>query len=453
MQYRSEQTAYKLMRTSDMPAQSAPTLAERYARVCPGPQSNLRTPPGTHPVFIARGRGARIWDEEGKQYIDFTASAGPGILGHGNPELLAALKDQLDVLYHAHPGEVCTRLQMQLAEKIRDHVPCAQAARFVLSGSEAVQLALRLARAYTGRNTFIRFEGHYHGWLDNVSGGAIAPGADSYSEPHDPPADPLFTAGRGRGSFHGSLLLPWNDTQVLEAAFRTHGHDLALVLMEPIMCNGGCCWPNAGYLQRVRQLCDEHGTLLCFDEILTGFRMGLGGAQSELAVTPDLATFGKALAGGIPLAVVAGRREVMDLLLKRTVISGGTFNGYPLGTAAALATVDILARDDGRFFRELRRRTHELTEGLRTVAQRRGVPLLIQGINGLITVMFTSRRSATNIHEFASADMPRYHRFAARMRERGVLLLWNGRWYLHGGFADEDIAAAIACADAVLGEP
>lgn len=428
------------------------TLMSEYLRVVAGPQSNLRTPPGTEPIFVKRGSGARVWDAHGTEHIDFTASAGPAILGHGNPEQLSEIKRQLDTLCHTHPGEMCSELQTELAQAICTFVPCAQSVRFLLSGTEAVQLAIRLARAHTGRTTFVRFEGHYHGWLDNISGGSICPSARGYSHPDDSPEDSLYTAGRAPDAFAHSLMLPWNDPEILASAFRDHGNDIALVLMEPIMCNGGCCWPKPGYLERVRQLCDENGALLCFDEILTGFRMGMGGAQEALGVTPDLAVFGKALAGGLPLSAVAGSRSIMQLLENRQVVAGGTFNGYPLGVASALATLRILSRDNGAFFRNLEHLTLLLSKGLQEIADRRGIAMLIQSINGLIKVMFTDRRIASDVQEVAEEDSATYHRFAELMRASGVLLLWNGRWYLHGGFTEQDIAAALDRADDALGK-
>ena len=272
---------------------------ERAIRVMPGPQSNLRTPVGVKPLFIVKGEGSRLWDVDGNEYVDFMCGVGPGILGYSNGEFIQTLKDQLDTLYYLVSGAAQTPMEVELAEKFQEHVPCADKVRFCLSGTEAVQLAIRLARAYTKRPYFIRFEGHYHGWLDNVLGGLVDDRTSGKPFAMEGDQDPLGTEGRSPGAFQESFKIPWNDIRVLERVLERYGKEVAMVHMEPILCNAGCCAPKPGYLERVRELCDQYEIVLSFDEVITGFRVAPNCAQGLLGVTPDIATFGKALASGV----------------------------------------------------------------------------------------------------------------------------------------------------------
>ena len=218
-------------------------------------------------------------------------------------------------------------MEIELAEKFIQHVPCAQMTRFALSGSEAVQLAIRLARAYTKRRYFIRFEGHYHGWLDNVLGGMVNDHATGKPFAVESNEDPVRTEGRDSAAFEQSFKLPWNEIEVLERVLEKYGEEVAMIHMEPILCNFGGCPLRPGYLEKVRELCTKYGIVLSFDEIITGFRVALNCAQGILGVTPDLATFGKALAGGISMSAVAGKKEILNLLFEQKVIGAGTFSG------------------------------------------------------------------------------------------------------------------------------
>ncbi|MGD0916673.1 MAG: aminotransferase class III-fold pyridoxal phosphate-dependent enzyme, partial [Thermodesulfobacteriota bacterium] len=232
-------------------------LLERARKVMPGPQSNLRMPLSAKPTFIVEGKGARFWDVDGNEYIDFMIGAGPGIFGHGNEEYIQGLKNQLDMLYYLISGAAQTPTEVELAEKFVQYVPCAEKVRFCLSGTEAVQLAIRLARSYTKRPYFIRFEGHYHGWLDNVLGGMVNDNPVEMPFAVESEQDPLGTEGKEPNAFKQSFKLPWNDVEVLEKVLKKHGEEVAMVLMEPINCNGGCCPPRPGYLEKVRELCSR----------------------------------------------------------------------------------------------------------------------------------------------------------------------------------------------------
>ncbi len=303
-------------------------LYQRAEKVLPGPQSNLRIPLSVAPTYIVRGEGARLWDVDDREYIDYMIAAGPGILGHSNKAYIEAVTEQLNRLYYTVSGATQTPMEVELAEKIVRHVPCAEKVRFGISGTEVVQLAIRLARGYTGRRVFIRFEGAYHGWLDNVLGGMtsedpgryprlkpwhlslyqlrwtpygrtfIHPRASPWNSalrvirnPHpiESGDDPMGTGGRDPVAFDQSFRLPWNKPDVIDKVLEKYWREVAMILVEPVQA-AGCFEPKPGFLDHLRDLCDHYGILLCFDEVVTGFRLALGGAQEAYGVTPDLAT-------------------------------------------------------------------------------------------------------------------------------------------------------------------
>jgi len=425
-------------------------LCKRAERVMPGAQSNLRIPLGAKPLFIIRGEGAHMWDADGNEYIDFMIAAGPGILGHGNREYIQGLKNQLDTLYYSVSGASQTPMEVELAEKFVQHVPCANKVRFCLSGTEAVQLAIRLARARTKRRYFIRFEGHYGGWLDNVLGGVVNDNPADRPFPVESDRDPLGTEGRDPGAFEQCFLLPWNNIEILERALKKYGGEVAMIHMEPINCTGGCCPPRPGYLERVRELCTEYGIVLSFDEVITGFRVALNCAQGELGVTPDIGTFGKAMAGGVPMAAVAGRSEILDLLLEGKVVGAGTFNGYAFGVAASLVTLNILERDNGAYYRKVDGLQNRLMEGLKEISKRHGIPTLIQGPRGMFLFQFIDKDIAYSVRDLREADVEKQNRFRALLAEDGILIMWGGRWYVSGGLTEADVDRALECADRAM---
>ncbi len=426
-------------------------LVTRAKKVLAGPQSNLRVPVNIRPTFIVRGEGARLWDTDGKEYTDYMIAAGPGVLGHGHPEYLAALHRQLDQLLYSVSGATQTPMEVELAEKFNRHVPCAEKTRFALSGTEGVQLAIRLARAYTGRRIFIRFEGHYHGWLDNVLGGLVHDDPVANPHPYEGEEDPLGTNGRDPAAFEQCFRLPWNDGEVLEKVLERYGEEVALIHMEPINTNGGCLLPRPGFLEKVRELTRRFGILLSFDEVVTGFRVALGGAQKVYGVTPDLATYGKALAAGIPISAVAGKAEIMDQLLDGRVVGAGTFNGYPFGITAALTTIKILEKEDGAIYNRVDESQKRLVDGLHEIGTRRGIDHLIQGCRGVFLFHFTDLEAAWSVRDLAKADHERQHKFRVNLAEEGVLIMWGGRWYVSAAVTDADVDRTLEAADRALG--
>lgn len=427
-------------------------LQEQALKVTPGPQSNLAGLwKGMESRFLVKGKGAHVWDVDGNEYIDYINGLGPGILGHSNEEYTQALKEQLDNLLYAS-GWCQSPMEVELGQKFVQHVPCAERVRFMLSGTEAVQLVIRLARAYTGRRYFIRFEGHYNGWLDNVLGGLVNDKATGKPLALDSDEDPLKTEGRDPAAFEYSFKLPWNDIETLERVLEKYGEEVALIHMEPILINSGCCPPRPGYLERVRELCTKYGIVLSFDEIITGFRVGLSGAQGMLGVTPDIATFGKAVAGGTPMSAVAGKKEILELLIQQRVVGAGTFNGYPLGLAAALATIKILEKDDGAVYRHIDKVQNRLTTGLKEIGKKHGLPVLLQGPRGAFLYEFLDKEVAYGIRDLKDVDPTKQIKFRTLMLEEGILFFKRARWYVSGAITEADVDKTLDCAGRAIGK-
>ena len=424
-------------------------LYQRAEKVLPGPQSNLRIPISIAPTYIVRGEGARLWDADGREYIDYMIAAGPGILGHSNSAFIDAVTEQLNRLYYTVSGASQTPMEIELAEKFVRHVPCAEKVRFCISGTEAVQLAIRLARGYTGRRIFIRFEGAYHGWMDNVLGGLTS--EDPVENPHPLASkdDPLGTEGRDPSAFDQSFRIPWNAPEVIERVLEKHGREVAMILVEPVQA-AGCFEPKPGFLEHLRELCDRYGIVLCFDEVVTGFRLALGGAQEAYGVTPDLATYGKALAAGVPMAAVAGKAEIMDLLKTCRVVGAGTFNGYPLGVAAALATLSILETGNADVYSRVDENQARLTKGLQEIARAQGVKMLVQGVRGLFVIHFTEKEKVFSNRDLRGTDPTLPNRLRMLLADEGVLIMWGGRWYPTAAHTTTDVDETLEKAERVL---
>ena len=445
--------------------QSNAELTRMFDEVYPGSHSNLRKVSvqiSSERIFIVKGRGARVWDADGKEYVDFVCGAGPNILGHCHPEFTNALKEHLETLpITVGSGMLFTPHDIEVARKIVNYVPSAEKVKFCATGTEAVQIAIRLARAYTGRRIFLRFEGHYHGWMDNVLGGvgdhelfqAIREGKSVTRKPYPRRSeeDVLETEGRDPAAFEQCYMIPWNDFEVLERILEKCGEEIAMIHCEPISVNHGCMPPLPGFLERVRELCTKYGIVLSFDEVITGFRVGLGGIQKELGITPDLTTLGKAMAAGLPCAAVVGKNEIMELHKNRRILGPGTYMGYPLALTAALATIRILERDNGAVYREFDRLQKRLADGLKSIAKGRGIPLMIQGCRGAFNTYFVEKEVAYRDEDLAGVDWGKVQKFWEEMAKEGVLGMLGARWYLSVGLMDRDIDWSLEAAERVMG--
>jgi glutamate-1-semialdehyde 2,1-aminomutase len=410
--------------------------ATRY--LAGGVSSNFRLGISPTPLVIRGGDGPYLIDVDGNRLIDYYLGMGPMILGHSPRRVIDAVKAQLDhgILFAGQ-----TEAEFEAARLVCELVPCAERVRFGSSGTEVVQAALRLARAATGRKTIIKFEGHYHGWLDNVQW-SVAP-TQEVCGPAGKPSKVPGTLGQDLHSGDHLDILGWNDLQAVEE--RLALGDVAAVIMEPTMCNTSAILPRAGYLEGVRAACSGNGALLIFDEVITGFRLSAGGAQQRLGVVPDMATFGKALANGFPVAALAGRADLMDRFASGQVMHGGTYNGHPATMAATVATLQELAQ--GNVYELIERRGRRLMDGIADVLRRAEFPARVQGFPGIFHVAFGVTEPIETFRDTFAIDRTRYVKFTTALVERGVRALERGAWFLSAEHDDAVIDRTLEIAE------
>lgn len=400
------------------------------------------------PLVIDHADGSRLIDIDGNEYVDYVLGFGPMLLGHSPPEVIDAVKSQLDRGFTYGAQHV---LEAEVAERLVDAIPCAELVCFSSTGSEAVQAALRIARAATGRSKIVKFEGHYHGWLDPMS--VSTPGLAAADPTASPPLEPIPATGGQADCAELLAIARWNDADELAALLDQRGDDIAAVIMEPVAANGGLIPPAPGYLERARELTAANGSLLIFDEVVTGFRLARGGAQERFGVTPDLATYGKAIAAGMPLSAVAGTRDVMEVVADGRVRHVGTFNCAPPAAAAAAAALDIYRERSPGLYADLDRAATTLAEGLADAAAEADVPLRIHQVGPLVqTFILDPGASVTQYADTLAADLARFARFAEKMLERGVIVLPRGWWFLSTAHSEEDIELTLDAARSALAE-
>jgi glutamate-1-semialdehyde 2,1-aminomutase len=411
-----------------------------------GVSSNVRLAEKPVPLFFQRGKGSRLYDVDSNEYIDYMLGQGPDIFGHAPDFLVDAVSSatQSGITFAGQH-----ELEIRVSETIQRLVPSAELVRYASSGTEVVQAALRLARAYTGRSKYIKFEGQYHGWVDSVlySTAPTLEQAGPYASPNPAP----MSAGMATSTANDIIVLPWNDIDLLTETLNRHHEQVAAIITEPVMCNTNCIMPEPGYLEEMRRLCDERGIVLIFDEVITGFRLALGGAQELMGITPDLTTFAKAMAGGFPIAAVAGKREIMDLMAEGRVMHGGTVNGNIMSLAATEASLQKLMENDGAAIKQLYSTGRALMEGLRERAARHEIEVLVQGPGPAFAMAFTDTSEITDYRShLANADTQRYARFCQGMLERGVRLIGRGIWFVSTAHTEEDIERTLTVADEVF---
>jgi glutamate-1-semialdehyde 2,1-aminomutase len=386
-------------------------LFERSRRLIPGgvnsPVRAFRAVGGT-PVFFKRGQGAWLWDEDDRRYVDYVGSWGPMILGHAHPEVVAAVKEAAEAgLSFGAP----TARELEMAECLTTLLPGLEEVRLVSSGTEATMSAIRLARGFTGRSKIVKFEGCYHGHADSLLVKAGS-GALTFGQPSSAGV-PVEVAAH-------TLTLPYNDTAAVEAVFAELGPQIAGVIVEPIAGNMNLVLPAPGFLETLRRLCSAHGTVLIFDEVMTGFRVGLKGAQGLFGIEPDLTTLGKVIGGGLPVGAFGGRREIMEQLAPNgPVYQAGTLSGNPVAVAAGLATLKAVMAPG--FYERLADTTARLMQGLTEAAHRHGVPFSAQSVGGMFGLYF-SPRPPTTYQEVMACDREAFNRFFHAMLEAGVYL-------------------------------
>lgn len=363
---------------------------------------------GGQPIFIKRGSGCRIYDEDDNAYIDYVCSWGPLILGHAHPVIVDTIKKAAE---NGMTFGASTQLEIELAEMIVEAVPSIEMVRLVSSGTEALMSAIRVARGYTGRAKAIKFEGCYHGHSDGLLAKAGS-GVATFGLPD--------SAGVPAGVTSDTIVLPYNDIDAVSNALNTIGNDVACIVLEPVAGNMGVVPPRPGYLMHLRELCDKYGIVLLFDEVITGFRVAYGGAQELYGVTPDMTTLGKIIGGGLPVGAYGGRREIMKCVAPvGPVYQAGTLSGNPLAVSAGIATLKLL-REQG-LYQELDRKANLLKNGITQAAASAGVKIQSNAVGSMMTTFFTSE----SVFDYTSAkksDTSLYARFFNAMLENGVYL-------------------------------
>jgi glutamate-1-semialdehyde 2,1-aminomutase len=431
-------TAQSAVDAGATPAMSFEESARRIARnaqwMAGGVNSNFRLNISPTPLAFERAEGPYLFDVDGNRLIDYYLGMGPMILGHSPETVRAAVHDQIDkgILFAGQSD-----LEAEAARLVCTLVPCAERIRFGSSGSEVVQGAIRLARAATGRRIILKFEGHYHGWFDNILW-STAPGLNA-AGPAEAPVAVAGSAGQDPQAADGIEIMVWNDLDRLEQ--RLSRGDVAGVIMEPAMCNAGAIHPSPGYLEGVRAACTRTGTILIFDEVITGFRLSAGGAQGLFGVTPDLATFGKAIANGFPVAALAGRADLLDLFATGGVVHGGTYNSQCLSMAATVATLRDLTP---ALYETIDRRGRRLMDGIRTALEDAGIKAVVTGFPGIFHVGFGLEAPARDYRDLTRIDRPAYVAFTTALLKRGVRALERGAWFLSREHDESVIDATLA---------
>ena len=392
---------------------------------------------GGEPFVVERGNGARIWDADGNEYIDYVLSWGPLVLGHAAPVILEALRE---TMARGTSFGIPTGLEVTLGELVRERMPHVEMMRFVSSGTEATMSALRLARAATGRDLLLKFDGCYHGHADSflVRAGS---GVATLGLPNSPGVPDALAAL--------TLTAPFNDVAATEAIMIAHGDRIAAIFVEPIVGNAGFITPDAAFLPALRRLATEHGALLVFDEVMTGFRVAPGGAAEYFGITPDLTTLGKVIGGGLPVAAYGGRRDLMELVAPSgPMYQAGTLSGNPLAMAAGIATLTALTPD---VHAGIGQRTRALVEGLRHIAARRGVPFTADSAGSMFGFFFRAE-PVRSYADARTADVELFRRFFHAALDRGVYIAPSAfeAGFVSAAHGDEEIAMTLERLDDAL---
>ena len=416
-------------------------LFDRALRSIPGgvnsPVRAFRAVGGT-PKFFVRGEGARVWDVDGNGYIDYVGSWGPLVMGHAYPPAVAAITEAAK---HGLSFGAPTEIELEMAELLAKLVPSLELVRLVSSGTEATMSALRLARGHTGRDLIVKFEGCYHGHADSLlvkaGSGALTLGQPS-------------SAGVPEDTARHTLVLDYNDTEALEQCFKQQGGRIAALIVEPVAGNMNLVAPRSGFLQSCRELCTRHGSVLIFDEVMTGFRVAPGGAQAHYGIKPDLTTLGKVIGGGMPVGAFGGRRDIMEKIAPLgRVYQAGTLSGNPVALAAGMATLNGLLAPG--VFEGIAAAARSLTEGLAAIARQQGIAFSAQNIGSMIGLYFRAT-PPTSFAEVMQCDKERFNRFFHAMLDRGVYLAPSAyeAGFISAAHGKAEIDAPLAAAEAAF---
>ena len=386
---------------------------------------------GGDPVFIERGEGAYIFDADGNRYLDCIGSWGPLVLGHAHPQIVDAITRQL---YKGTTFGAPTALEVALAQAVCEAVPSVEKVRLVSSGTEATMSAVRVARGWTGRDRIVKFEGNYHGHADFLLAKAGS-GVATLGLPE--------CAGVPRGATADTITLPYNDIPAIQDLFHREGDTIACVIVEPVVGNMGCVPPDNGFLTVLREVTHQSGSVLIFDEVMTGFRLAYGGAQERFGITPDMTCLGKIVGGGLPLGAYGGRADIMDAVAPvGPVYQAGTLSGNPVAVTAGLTMLGLLHTGKADIYARLEAVGATLADGLRQAAQKAGVPIVVNQVGSMLTVFFTNAPRVTDYTEAKTSDTARFGRWFRALLDSGVY--WPPSQYeaafLSAVMTDEDIA-------------
>ncbi len=394
---------------------------------------------GGDPLFFKRGEGAYLVDEDNRRYVDYVGSWGPMILGHAHPQVIAVVQEAAaNGLSFGAP----TAVETSMAERVCELVPSVESVRMVSSGTEATMSAIRLARGYTGRDKIVKFEGCYHGHADSLlvkaGSGALTLGVPTS------PGVPVDLAKH-------TVTLSYNDPEQVRSTFEQVGAEIAAVIVEPVAGNMNCVPPVPGFLESLREACDRFGSVLIFDEVMTGFRVALGGAQAHYGVTPDLTTLGKVIGGGMPVGAFGGRADIMEQIAPLgPVYQAGTLSGNPVAMTAGLTTLQLISEPG--FFDRLSAATSRLTRGLRAQAADAGVSLVTNQVGGMFGIFFTAESSVENFQQATSCHQAQFQRFYHGMLEEGVYLAPSAfeAGFVSAAHGEQEIEATVAAAGRVF---
>ncbi len=395
----------------------------------------------SYPIAMTHGKGSKLYDVDGNEYIDYIGGFGPMILGYAPEAVNVAVKKQIE---KGSQFSTPTQQLLDLSKKLTEIIPCAEMVSFQSSGTEANMHAWRLARAYSRKQKIVKFSGQYHGWSDEQKI-SITANADTFGT-EKAPSRIMTTAGQRKAATDDVIIASWNHTDALETLFQQKGDEIAAVVMEPYMCDEGPIMPASGYLEKVRTLCTKYGVVLIFDEVITGFRMALGGAQQYFGITPDLSVFGKAIAGGYSLSMVCGKREIMNC----GVHPSGTFNATPIAVAAALATIEELSKPG--IYEQMDKLGEMFCNELALLSKKHGIALYTEHHGGIIQLEMGMERAPKDYHDYLNhANIQMYNALYLLMRDYGVRITSSrGRIYLTTAHTEKDIQKTMEVFDFVL---
>ena len=394
---------------------------------------------GGDPVFFKKAKGAYVYDEDDNQYIDYVGSWGPMIVGHAHDDVLKSVQD---VMQKGLSFGAPTELETQMADKVCELVPSMDMVRMVSSGTEATMSALRLARGYTGRDKIVKFEGCYHGHSDSLlvkaGSGALTLGV---------PTSPGVPAALAELT----ITLSYNNIEEVKQTFKEIGDQIACIIVEPVAGNMNCIPPIAGFLEGLREVCDEYGSVLILDEVMTGFRVSLGGAQGYYKIQPDLTTLGKVIGGGMPVGAFGGKREIMEQIAPLgPIYQAGTLSGNPVAMTAGLTTLNMIAQDG--FFENLTKQTEKLAKGLEERAAKANIPLTTNQVGAMFGFFFTEEKNISSFEQVSNCDAERFKKFYHGMINEGVYLAPSSyeTGFVSSAHSDEDIEKTLDAAEKVF---